>query len=80
MLNKRLDKMKKIVLTYKEGKFFGDCKRIQEIFSKRGYDITMEQASFLWEKYSAEMSSGWLCLLSSDDQIFESVQEFWDEV
>ena len=64
----------------KAPKFLGDCKKVQEIFKDRGYDITLVQASVLWEKYSAEMLSGWLCLVASDDQIFESVKGYWREV
>lgn len=68
---------KNIIL--KEPEFLGDCKKVQKIFADRGYDITIAQASVLWEKYSAEMLSGWLCLVASDDQIFESVKRYWRE-
>ena len=70
--------MKKII-TKIDISYLEDCKRIQKIFTDRGYDITIMQAEFLWEKYSAEMCAGWLCLLSSDDQIFKSVQGYWRE-
>ena len=69
--------MKRIVLLHKE-EFSDECKEIQKIFVKRGYVITMAQACFLWEKYCRAMSEG-LLLFASDDQVFESIQDYWVE-
>lgn len=56
-----------------------DVKRIVEIFEKRGFEISEEDACWAWERHSDEWAAGWLGLGNDDDEIFNDVIEYLTE-
>jgi len=57
--------------------FPDDCRRIQKAFAKQGYQVTEQQACWLWEEYSENNFAGWLGL-PPEDQIFDCLKGLWN--
>lgn len=59
-----------------------DCQRIVDAFAQNDLDISLDQAFILWQKTSAEFSSGWLFLPESSGHLWAFLNiwrgELWD--
>ena len=56
-----------------------DCVRIQTLARSLGYNITMDQASDIWEKHSDTFCAGWLCL-GDDEEVTYFIQPYLREM
>lgn len=74
--------MKKLQLKETDHDFYyvNDIDRIVKIFADRGYEISASDAVRAWEKYSDSMAAGWMCLDSSDEDVFLNVFCYFKEV
>lgn len=57
-----------------------DIDRIVKVFSDRGYEISASDAVLAWEQYSDCMTAGWMCLDSSDEDVFLNVFCYFEVV
>lgn len=54
--------------------YIEDIIRIKKIFEERGYYISLNIASDLWEEYSESLCAGWIYLPKNDDEVFSCLQ------
>jgi len=59
--------------------YTNDIDRIVKIFAERGYEISASDAVKAWEKFSYDMSAGWMSL-GSDDEVFDDAFYYFEEV
>jgi hypothetical protein len=78
MLRLKLDSW----VTYPE-----DCHRIRRVLSNHGVEATIAEAEAVWSLHSEGMAAGWLFLPKNDDELWqilytyvEDVPDYWDEV
>ncbi len=50
-----------------------DVKRIVEVCSKNGYDISPETAYVVWKEYSEAYCASWIVLTESEDNLLSIV-------
>jgi len=73
--------MKRLKFKNSRTQFKNDIDRIVDIFGKRGYIVSHIDACRAWEEFSNSMCASWLSLTKmGDDQIFNDVFPFFDEV
>lgn len=72
--------MKKIVVKRDPIYSLDDCRKIQNALANKGYEATIEQACELWKWYSDDWCATWLIVTNDDEEIFESVRPYFDEV
>ena len=56
--------------------YIQDTKRVARALREDGYNVTLEQAEKLWQKYSDSCCSGWEHLPDLDEQIVERVRYY----
>jgi hypothetical protein len=52
-----------------------DCARIQTLARTLGFNITLDEASDIWEKHSETFCAGWL-YLGNDDEVCYFIQPY----
>lgn len=56
-----------------------DCKRIQEVLMKKGYEASISDCEVLWERYSYSVCAGWMIVDTlSDEEIFDCILPYID--
>jgi hypothetical protein len=58
----------------------GDVDRIVAICKAKGYHISEADAHHAWEEYSDSMAAGWMMLSDDDNDVFETVIEYCEEI
>ncbi len=71
--------MKRIKIFDNDDKYYHDCKRIKNVMALHGYDISIQEAKILWEKYSDSMAAGWMCLDEDNETIFSNISSYFVE-
>jgi len=51
--------------------------RIVELFKVKGFFITRQQASFLWEVHSHDWAANWLSLPQKDEHLWKVMLDYW---
>jgi len=57
-----------------------DTKRLVEVFRKKGYNISSQEARLLWEQYSSSLTAGWLIMPATDEAVFEKVRPYFEVI
>ena len=61
--------------------FKEDCNRIHGILLDHGYFSTLDECAELWELYSSEeYAAGWLSLPDKNEEVYECIKPYFEEV
>jgi len=67
------------LIAKEENRHLSDCERIVKVMNDNGYNCSIEQAKWLWEKHSDSMAAGWMNMTSdSDTYIFDSIRSYFE--